>query len=468
MAATLLLLGYTLLPLAWWLHVRKRWRASITALVAYAFLLRLGTSLDPTLHPWDERYHALVAKRMAETPLTPRLIPDARLPHDAGDWTNAHIWLHKPPLALWCMAASIKLFGTEPWAVRLPSALLSALAVGLLAMLGRGMVSMTVGFWAALLFAINGHLVELASGRTSTDHVDAILVVFALAAMFASWKMVEYRSCRWAMFAGVLTACAFLTKSWPALLVLPVALGMAWARRLPLNAKTIGLIVVLVISGFTAASPWTIYVHSQFPAELAAEQAALLAHFTEGIEEHARPWYYYLAQLPMMQGELVLMAMVWAAVMAFGQRDRVGAALLVWALIPYIVFSFAVSKMPAYTAISAPAIHIIIAMAAVHWWSNERLQGGRRVVLRIAAVGLVVLPMRSSLDRVAPWRQAEPRYSIPRTWWHAAPNTVVTDCPWPIELMFHTPVVAAYEQSLSPGQIAELVANGFEVRSFEE
>jgi len=75
----------------------------------------------------------LVAKRLAETPLTPRLIPEAHLPHDAGDWTNAHIWLHKPPMALWCMAASIKVFGAKPWAVRVPSILRSALAVGLLA-----------------------------------------------------------------------------------------------------------------------------------------------------------------------------------------------------------------------------------------------------------------------------------------------------------------------------------------------
>jgi len=468
MATPLLLLGYALLPLAWWLHGKNSWSGSVIVLIVCALLLRLGTSLDPTLHPWDERYHALVAKRMVETPLTPRLIPDAHLPHDAGDWTNAHIWLHKPPMALWCMAASIKLFGAEPWAVRLPSVLLAALAVGLLALLGRSMVSATVGFWAALLFAINGHLIELASGRTSTDHVDAILVVFVLTALFASWNMVEHRSYRWAFLGGVLVGCAFLTKAWPALLVLPVAASMTWAGRLPLNGKSIGLFVVLILTGITVAAPWTIYVHSQFPAELAAEQAALLAHFTHGIEEHARPWYYYLSQLPMMQGELTILALGWAAVMALRIRNRVSTALLTWALIPYVVFSFAVSKMPAYTSIAAPATHIIIAMAAVHWWSDERLLGGKRIALRIAAVGLVVLPLRFSLDRVAPWRQSVPRYAIPETWFHAAPNTVVTDCPWPIELMFHTPVAAAYEHGLSPEHTTELVANGHAIRSFSE
>lgn len=468
MATPLLLLGYALLPLAWWLQGRSSWSGSVLVLIVCALLLRLGTSLDPTLHPWDERYHALVAKHLAETPFTPRLIPNAQLPHDAEDWTNAHIWLHKPPMALWCMAASIKLFAAEPWAVRLPSVLLSALAVGLLALLGRSMVSATVGFWTALLFTINGHLIELASGRTSTDHVDAILVVFVLAALFASWNMVEHRSCRWALLAGVLAACAFLTKAWPALLVLPVAVSMAWARRLPMSAKSMGLFALLVLTGIMVAVPWTIYVHSRFPTELAAEQAAMLAHFTEGIEEHARPWYYYLSQLPMMQGELVILAIGWVAVLALRVHDRVMITLLVWAFIPFIVFSLAVSKMPAYTAIAAPAIHIIIAMAVVRWWTDERLRGGKRVALRIAAVGLVVLPLRFSLDRVAPWRQSEARYFIPDTWLHAAPNTVVTDCPWPVEMMFHTPVVAAYEHGLSRVQTTELVGKGYEIRSFGE
>ncbi len=468
MAVTLLLIGYALLPVAWWLHRQQRWKGSILLLVACGFLLRFGTSLDPTLHPWDERYHALVAKRLSDTPLTPRLIPAPELPHDPRNWTNTRIWLHKPPMALWCIAASIKVFGTEPWAVRLPSTLLAALAVWLLALLARSLFSAPVGFWAAFLFAINGHLIELASGRTSTDHVDAILVVFVLAALFAAWNMVVHRSFPWAILAGIVAGCAFLTKSWPALLTLPVAASMAWSRQLPLNGKSLNLFATMLLTSIALVAPWMFHVHSHFPVEFAAERTAQLAHFTEGIEEHARPWYYYLEQLTMMQGEFVLLAIVWAVVLALRKKDRVNTMLLVWVAIPYVVYSIAMSKMPAYTAIAAPAIHIITAMAYVKWRAHERPHGAARVVLSIVAIGLIALPLRFSLDRTAPWQQVTARYTIPEVWSTAPTNTVVTDCPIPIELMFHTPIAAAYEHSFPANEVARLTALGYRVRSFGE
>ncbi len=424
--------------------------------------------MDPTLHPWDERYHALVAKRLAETPLTPRLIPDVRLPHEAENWTNAHIWLHKPPMALWCMAASIKVFGAEPWAVRLPSSLLAALATGLLALLARSMASAAVGFWAALLFAINGHLIELASGRTSTDHVDSMLTVFILASLFASWKMVMLRSFGWAALAGAVFGCAFLTKAWPAMLVLPVATSMAWANKLKVDFRSFGLFATLLCTGFIVAAPWSIHVHARFPVELAAEQRAMLAHFTQGIEEHARPWYYYFQQLPMMHGELIVLPLVWAMFVAFRTRTRLNGVLLLWALLPYGIFSFALSKMPAYTAIAAPAIHIIIAMAVVHLWSVEWSRPHLRWAARCVSIALVVLPLRFSLDRTAPWRTTVPRYTIDAGWKNAPPNTVVVDCPWPIELMFHTAIAAAYDHELTPAERTDLQAKGFKVHAYRD
>jgi 4-amino-4-deoxy-L-arabinose transferase len=140
---------------------------------------------------------------------------------------------------------------------------------------------------------------------------------------------------------------------------------------------------------------------------------------------------------------------------------------VIWWLVPYLIFSVAVTKMPAYVVIAAPAICLMLGVMIEHWWhaGSGKYQ---KLIARTGVVLLILLPLRFSLDRVAPWRQGEARYTFSGSWQEVAPKTVVTDCPWPIELMFHTPVAAAYEHGLTPEQTAELIANGYTIRSFRE
>ena len=130
----------------------------------------------PFLHPWDERYNALVAKHLAAHPLLPTLYDRPLLPYDYRNWRANHVWLHKPPLALWLMAASLRLFGAAGWAVRLPSILLSTFAILLTYDLGRRLFDSGTGLVAAGLQAVHGYLIALAAGRVPVDHVDSVLI----------------------------------------------------------------------------------------------------------------------------------------------------------------------------------------------------------------------------------------------------------------------------------------------------
>jgi len=408
----LAILGYGCIPLAWWAHCKNRSGWSLAAIVLCAGLLRLSASLDPFLHPWDERYHALVAKHLAQDPLTPMLYPnDPTLPAQ-GNWTTSHIWLHKPPVALWCMAASINVFGAIPLAVRIPSILLSMFGAGLVLWLGTEFRSRLVGIFSGLLFSINGHLIELASGRTSTDHVDAIFIVFVLAAISTGWKLASSHSWRWAMLCGVLSGIAFLTKSLPALLIVPVVCMMLHVRGAFLREARWPLAIAFLTS-LLVALPWTIYVQQRFPVELAAERAGLWSHIGQGVEEHGRPWHFYWAQLPMMHGELIVLVLLWALVQWWRDRDKVLLVLLTWMLVPMVAFSFAETKMPAYTAIAAPAWCIMIATATIAWYDQGAQRRWKGWALRIGAISLIVLPLRFSLDRLRPWTTPIAPYSIP-------------------------------------------------------
>ncbi|MEO8590612.1 MAG: glycosyltransferase family 39 protein [Flavobacteriales bacterium] len=460
--------GYVLLPLAWWWHRRGDDRWAVATLVLCAGLLRLGPSLDPCLHEWDERYHALVAKHLLEHPMKPTLYEHADTPHGDASWATAHVWLNKPPLSLWAITLSLKCFGMAPWAVRLPSVFLSALAVALLYSLARTLSSRTAAFWAAFLFCIQGHLIELASGRTSNDHPDTFLVVFVLAALLAAVRMARSGSLRWAVGCGVLAGLAFLSKSWPALVIVPVTfLFLRGQGEVPMK-RSIQCTGVMLLAMLCVALPWTIYSNLAFAEEAAISSAAHWRHFTADIEAHGRPWTYYWSQLPMIHGEFAPLALIWFIAVPFRKRPREYAALLVWLLLPYIVFSFALTKMPGYTALAAPAMCIILAMAIEQWCVPSLHPKILRAVALVGALGLVLLPLRFSLDRTRPWVVPEQRYVIPPQLMSASARTIVTGCPFPIELMFHTPIAAAYAEDLEPLMRGALEEQGYRIVGFKD
>jgi len=168
--------GATLLGAA----ARARLHVSVRlALIVFAgFLLRLDAAWQWSLHIWDESFHALVASNLRDAPFMPLLYARPAVPYDRLDWMSNHVWLHKPPGALWLMALSLKIFGTNELAVRAPSVLLSTAGVALTFFIAASLVSTRVALLAAGVHAVNGFLIALAAGRRVADHVDTALVFF--------------------------------------------------------------------------------------------------------------------------------------------------------------------------------------------------------------------------------------------------------------------------------------------------
>ena len=98
---------------------KENYTISILLLMAAGLLLRIYTSCDFFLHPWDEVYHAVVAKHLIHHPLMPTLYETPLLPYDPDNWTGNYIWVHKQPLPLWSMTLSMYLFGVNEIALRL-------------------------------------------------------------------------------------------------------------------------------------------------------------------------------------------------------------------------------------------------------------------------------------------------------------------------------------------------------------
>ena len=472
-SALLTVLGaLALVALACFLGNRQRWRGSIVAVAAAALIIRAYASADLALHPWDERYHALVAKNLIQTPLTPRLYSTPLLEYDYRSWTGNYIWMHKPPLALWLQAASMKMFGVHEYALRLPSVLISTAAVFVTFYIGTILLSPGAGLLAAIFQTFNGFLVDLTSGRRVSDHVDTLLIFLFELGILLALKGSRRSSAAAGIGLGAACGFAYLTKSFPALLMLPVWAVMRHTVPLASLARELGIagVVAAVI-----AAPWAIYSASAFPLESSHERAEALRRITEVLESQGGPAWRYLAEMPRHFGELIYLPIAIAIYLVLRRgSSSERRALLLWAAIPYVVFSACATKAPGYVMIAAPAIFLVQADVWL-WLSRKRLaafQPANRILLRVVVIALAVLPARYLLEPAGPLEQRErnPQWTIdlrelPQ---HiGAENAVVFNVEKNIDAMFYTPYVV-YPHLPSAAQAETLQRRGYKVYVFSE
>ena len=463
-----------LLAAAWLAASYASARAGFTALalaciIAAGATIRLYAASEQTLHAWDERFHAVVAKHLIEHPLTPTLYDSPVLPYDYRDWGANDVWLHKPPLALWLIAGSLRVFGLHPLAVRLPDVVLSTLSIAVTFAIGRRLFGTPVALLAAGFHAVNGFLVALVSGRAPVDHVDSLLIVLIETGVFLAILDSE-RDRVWTSVAiGSTFGLALLTKWYPALLILPLWWFYLLANRQPwrrVAAK--GFIAVSI--GVAVAAPWAWHIARAFPREAVWEWRYAFAHAVVVMEEQRAGPFFFVADLPKFFGEVVYIPLAWAAVEAIRRQSAPLRLLALWVAIPYAVFSFAATKMPAYVMVAAPAVFLI---EGWFWWQlAEAPVLARRRIVRTALLAIVgFLPGRYVLrpggpftivDRHPQWiRDIEAlRDRV------AEPNAVLFNMPHPIEAMFYLPW-PAYEQMPSDEQAQALGRRGYAVLVYD-
>jgi hypothetical protein len=361
------------------------------AVAAAGLVLRLYAGCDLFLHAWDERFHALVAKHLAEHPLLPTLYEHPVLAYDYRNWRANHVWLHKPPLALWLMAASMRVLGVDEIAMRLPSLLLSTLAVFLTCIIGFYLCGRRAGLLAGAFHAVNGYLLQLPGGRVAVDHVDNALVFlvelgifFAVLQTRARRPQDPDRQSRWLAWGGlaavgISVGLAVLAKWLPGLLPIPVWLLLAWRRQG--RGRIAAGVAVIVACAAAVALPWQLYIQRAFPREAQWESAYNFHHLLVPIEGLGGSPLYHLARMPRFFGELIYLPVLWLLVEAgrsiIAGRSRgpagassIAAPLAAWLLLPYLAFSLAATKMGGYVMVAAPAL--FLTEAAFWFWLWDR------------------------------------------------------------------------------------------------
>ncbi|NRA11171.1 MAG: glycosyltransferase family 39 protein [Crocinitomicaceae bacterium] len=459
----LCLIGYWF---AWKSFKQGKYRLSILILVLLGVALRVFAGSDMFIHDWDERYHALVAKNMMDDPFTPMLYQNPILDYKIENWTSNHIWLHKQPLSLWAMSASMSIFGVNEIALRLPSILLSGLGIYLLFAVGKMLFNKRIGFIAAFLFSIHGLIIELTAGRVTTDHVDVFFLVFILLAVYFSLKFAQQGKIIFNILAGVAISCAILSKWLPALIVLPIWLVIVKDIG-KLNFKQIlGHGFLLVLTLFIVAAPWQFYTQYYFPIEAAYEKQFNLKHLTEVIEDQGGPFYYHFDKMRMVYGELVYLPVLWLIYLLVKKWKNTRIRILtIWILVPYLFFSFAATKMQGYTLFTAPALFLLIAFY-FHYLKFNLSKFKQKWLVVAVLIALIALPIRFSLERLKPFNKYErnPAWivAIKKLDLGESDKTVIFNTDHPIEVMFYTDYTA-YTQIPSNRILDSLSNQGYKI-----
>jgi len=352
---------------------------------------------------------------------------------DAGSF----ITVDKPPMALWAMALSARVFGFNSWSILLPQAVLGVAAVAVL----HATVRRAFGHVAALVAAGVLTLTPITVAINRDNNPDTLLVLFLVLAAWACQRAVESGRLRWPALAAVFVGCGFNTKMLQAFVVLPaLALVYLVAGRPGLLRRVWHL---LAAGGVLAvAAGWWMAVVDSVPADdrpyiggsennsvwdLVIGYNGLGRVFGEGNGPGGGPGgggggFGGAAGADRMFNQIVGGQISWllplsaialvAGLVLLRKRPRTDlqrAALLLWGgwlAVHYVVFSFAQGIFhPYYVTAMAPAIGALTGAGAVLLYEAYRRSAAWAFVLPagVAVTGAWAFVLLNRTPQWNPW-----------------------------------------------------------------
>jgi 4-amino-4-deoxy-L-arabinose transferase-like glycosyltransferase len=277
-----------------------------------------------------------------------------------GDWLTLHFdykpWFIHPPLWFWTAALSVKVFGLNEFALRLPSAIFGVLTAVAVYLAARRLYGELAGLCSALALGTSLEVIVL----SRLAYLDSMLLFFTTVSSLWIYFAVRDGDRRAFWKAVVAAALGTLTKG-PIAVVLPVlvlVIFLIWTRRpfwrgLPWIG---GTIAYFVLAGAWFVAEWSVngdvFVRSYFGA-------SNVGRFLSPFENQPGPFWYYLPVAAI--GFFPFVAFLPKGVKTAWQRwTEDERYLLVAAVLPLIFFSFAQTKLPNYIVVIFPSLAIMV------------------------------------------------------------------------------------------------------------
>ncbi len=285
--------------------------------------------------------------------------------HDWGSTTlNGVDRFDKPILIYWFQAISLKTFGINEFAVRLPSALcafLWCLAIGHFAWRRFGP---QVAIAAAGILATS--LGPMLIGRAAT--ADSLLNLLLTLSALDLWRHLE-NGRDWPRRRAFAWIGLGLLAKGPVALLIPAAAAGLWlatnrdrSRMTRLVGDPVAWALMLCIS-----LPWYIYAVARHG--MAFVDGFLLHHnlqrFTGSLEGHAGSLFYYLEVLPVAMMPWTPLLVPIAMHLRSRWREPLGRFMLVWLGFVLVFFSLSGTKLPHYVLYGFTPLMLLAAQELV-------------------------------------------------------------------------------------------------------
>ncbi|MEH2197716.1 ArnT family glycosyltransferase [Nostoc sp.] len=319
------------------------------------WLVFLGNS---PLRDWDEGTYAIVAREIYRT----------------GNWLYPTIqgepFLLKPPLMQWLIAWCYQLGGVQELTTRLPGAVLTALGVPLLYLVGRLAFKQSLpALFAALVYLTMLPVVR--HGRLAM--LDGMTISFFLLLLFCLLKARQNR--KYALGVGFCLGLIILTKGMIVLLLGAIACLFLLADRQLALLKSPYLWVGILLGNAPAiawyTAQWQHYGNTFLEVHF---QAQAFDRLTQTVEGNSGPPWYYLLEL-LKYGFPWLLFLPGGLYLAWKKRHNTWGSLVLLGIVVYLgTISFMRTKLPWYIMPVYPFLALAIGANLSEVWQNRHFK----------------------------------------------------------------------------------------------
>ncbi|MCC5662598.1 glycosyltransferase family 39 protein [Nostoc sp. CHAB 5784] len=324
---------------------------SLLVISLVLWLIFLGNS---PLRDWDEGTYALVAREIYRT----------------GNWLYPTLqgepFLLKPPLMQWLIAWCYHLGGVQEFTTRLPAAVLTALGVPLLYLVGRLAFKQSLpALFAALVYLTMLPVVR--HGRLAM--LDGMTISFFLLLLFCLLKARQNR--KYALGVGFCLGLIILTKGTIVLLLGAIACLFLLADRQLALVKSPYLWVGIVLGNAPAiawyTAQWQHYGNTFLDVHF---QAQAFDRLLQTVEGNSGPVWYYLLEL-LKYGFPWLLFLPGGLYLAWKKRHITWGSLVMLGTIIYLgTISLMRTKLPWYIMPVYPFLALAIGANLNEIWHN--------------------------------------------------------------------------------------------------
>lgn len=363
-------------------------RFHLALLGLFAVVLYFSKLGGSGLATWDDCYYAQKAKEILQT----------------GNWMTMHFdgrpEFDNPPLFMWMLALSYKIFGVTEFAAKSPSALMGVLSVMLAYVFFRYLYDRWIGLYAAFVLATTTTFAKYARHAM----MDVTLTFFVLLALFGLVLAVDRKRGYFVLWGGCVAVC-ILIKS--VLGLFPAVIGVLYliltgkARLMATWQFLLSLLIIAVLGGFWHVHQWS--VHGQPFVDVHFKWLLYRRAFVE----NPQPWYRYLSYFK----DLVTYYWPWLPLSAFGllllarqasRRNRGAILSVLWIVLYLGVMSVMNARKVWYVMPAFAALALAAGLALDRFVPVARRITAAKTVFVVAILSFLVMnltPLRADMER---------------------------------------------------------------------